>query len=76
MPEQQQILYMQIRLVRLASKYWGKTMEATADLFKKFSVFKYIEDCFYIFHTEGDEAIFEDIKQYLTNKGAIVKCKN
>ena len=73
MPEQQQILYMQIRLIRLASQYWGKTMEATAALFKEFCVFKYIEDCFGIFHTEGDEAIFEDILQYLANKGAIIK---
>lgn len=48
-------------------------MEATAALFKEFCVFKYIEDCFGIFHTEGDEAIFEDILQYLANKGAIIK---
>ena len=74
MPEKQQILYMQIRLVRLASNYWGKTMDATALLFKEFNIFKYIEDCFEIFHTEGDEAIFEDIQQYLANKGAVIKC--
>ena len=65
---------MQIRLIRLASKYWGKTMDATAVLFKKFNIFQYIEDCFEIFHTEGDEAIFEDIQQYLANKGAVIKC--
>lgn len=73
MLEQQQILYMQIRLIRLASKYWGKTMDATAVLFKKFNIFQYIEDCFEIFHTEGDEAIFEDIQQYLANKGAVIR---
>lgn len=73
MPVEQQILYMQIRLVRLASQYWKKTMETTARLFKEFEIFEYIEKCFEIFHTEGDAAIFEDIQQYLNNKGITIK---
>lgn len=69
MNERQQIIYMQARLMRLACEGWDKPVEAVAGLFEKYGVFQYIEECFGIFHLEGDEAIFEDIQLYLKNKG-------
>lgn len=69
MNERQQIIYMQARLIRLASEKWGESIERIAELFDKHHVLKYIEDCFGIFHVEGDEAILEDIVGYLKNKG-------
>ena len=39
---------------------------------KNFDVLKYIRECFGIFHVEGDEAVFEDVKEYLKIKGAVV----
>ena len=35
-----------------------------------FDVLRYIRECFGIFHVEGDEAVFEDVKAYLKAKGA------
>ena len=70
MNEQQQILYMQVRILRMASERFGISLKEAALLFKKFEVLSYIRVGWGIFQTEGDEAIFVDVKQFLKNKGA------
>lgn len=70
MNEQQQILYMQVRMIRIASEKFGISLKEAAELFKKFDVLQYIRVGWGIFHTEGDEAVFVDIKQFLKSKGA------
>lgn len=69
MNERQQIIYMQTRMIRLASEEWSKPIETITDLFAKYNVLQYIEECFGIFHVEGDEAVLDDITTYLKNKG-------
>ncbi|MBQ3656900.1 MAG: DUF3791 domain-containing protein [Bacteroidales bacterium] len=69
MEEKLQILYMQMRLVRMAAKKWKMSIPEAANFFALHGVFRYIEDFFGLFHVEGDAAIFDDIKQYLKNKG-------
>ncbi len=71
MNENQQIIYMQARLVRLASEEWNIPIKAVASIFTEFKVFQFIRECFGIFHIEGDYAVFEDITGYLNNKGAV-----
>ena len=39
------------------------------ELFDRFRVLNYIEDNFGIFHTEGDNAVLDDIGRYLDGKG-------
>jgi len=73
MDEKLQILYMQMRLVRMAARKWKTTIACAARFFDENGVFKYIEDFFGVFHVEGDLAIFNDIKNYLKNKGVDVK---
>ncbi len=70
MNEQQQILFMQVRIIRMASERFGISLKEAAELFKKFEVLSYIRVGWGIFHTEGDEAVFVDVKQFLKNKGA------
>ncbi|MBO4508807.1 MAG: DUF3791 domain-containing protein [Spirochaetaceae bacterium] len=70
MDEQQQILYMQVRILRMASERFGISLKEAAELFRKFDVLSYIRVGWGIFHTEGDEAVFVDIKQFLKSKGA------
>ena len=72
MNEQQQILYMQVRMLRMTSKRLGISLKEAAELFKQFEVLQYIRVGWGIFHTEGDEAVFVDIKQFLKSKGANV----
>ena len=69
MSEKQQILYMQTRMIRNASEKWNRPIEIISELFEKYDVLQYIEDCFELFHVEGDEAILEDVTEYLENKG-------
>ena len=70
MNERQQIIYMQTRIMRLASEEWNKPIEVIAELFAQYGVLHYIEECFGIFHVEGDEAVLEDVATYLKSKGA------
>lgn len=70
MSEKQQIIYMQTRILRLASEEWNKPIEAVTKLFTEHDVLLYIERCFDMFHLEGDDAILEDITAYLDKRGS------
>jgi hypothetical protein len=56
----------------MASERFNLSLKETAQLFKKCDALKYIRECFGIFHVEGDEAVFDDVKDYLKIKGAAV----
>lgn len=70
MNEEQQILFMQIRLIRITSEKQGLTLKQTAELFDKYKVLPFIRDCWGVFHVEGDNAVYEEIREYLISKGA------
>lgn len=71
MGEKQQIIYMQARIIRLASEKWNMPIEKLTETFTKYKVLQYIEKCFGVFHVQGDEAVLEDIENYLKIKGAV-----
>ncbi len=72
MREDQQIIYMQARLVRLAAKEWNMSIAAVASLFAEFDVLQFVRECFGIFHVEGDYAVLDDVVTYLDSKGVKV----
>lgn len=63
---------MQTRLTRTAAEKWQKPLAEVIKVFTRYDVLEYIENCYEIFHVEGDEAIFEDIENYLSAKGATI----
>ena len=69
MSEKTEITFMQTSLIRLASEEWHLPVEQIICLFKKADVLGYIEKCYGIFHCEGDEAVLEDITEFLKGKG-------
>ena len=69
MNERTEIIFMQVRLLRLASEEWRMPVQKTAALFEQYHVFNFIEDCYDVFHMEGDYAVLEEIKTMLRNKG-------
>ncbi len=69
MNEKSEIIFMQVRLLRLASEEWNISIPEAADLFERYAVFSFIEDCYGVFHMEGDQAVFDEIKTLLKNKG-------
>ena len=72
MTESQQILFMQIRILRMMAEKYSLSLKETADIFGKYNVLPFIREGFGIFHVEGDEAVFEEVKAYLQSKGAAV----
>ncbi len=69
MSEKAEITFMQTRLIRLASEEWHLPIEKIIELFKRVDVLGYIEKGYGIFHCEGDEAVLEDITEFLEEKG-------
>lgn len=69
MSERQQLLYMQTRMIRIASERWHISLASVAALFTKYDVLAYIQTGFGIFHVEGDDAVFADITDYLERRG-------
>ena len=72
MNEKAQILYMQVRLVRLASNEWNMPISEVGRVFYDNGVFEYIDKLWDLFHVEGDYAVLEDIKSYLQNRKVTV----
>ncbi len=75
MEEKRQILFMQVRILKMASEKFKLSLADTARLFKKYEVLRFIRELYGLFHMEGDLAIFEDVKEFLKSKGADV-CKH
>ncbi len=69
MSEKAEIIFMQTRIIRLASEEWHMPIKKVLDLFSKIDVLGYIEKCYGIFHCEGDEAVLEDITELLRERG-------
>lgn len=70
MSEAQQILFMQIRLLRMLAEKYALSLKQAAEIFGQYNVLPFIREGYGIFHVEGDEAIFEEVKSYLLSKGA------
>ena len=69
MSEKSEIIFMQTRIIRLASEEWHLPIEQIIILFKKADVLGYIEKGYGIFHCEGDEVVLKDITDFLNRKG-------
>lgn len=69
MSEKAEITFMQTRLIRLASEEWHLSIDKIIELFKSVDVLGYIETGYGIFHCEGDEAVLEDITEFIERKG-------
>lgn len=73
MNENQQIIYMQARILRLASEEWKMSIKTVASMFTEFRVLPFIRECFGLFHVEGDYAVLEDVTEYLNNQGVDIR---
>ena len=69
MSEKTEITFMQTRLIRLASEEWCFPIEKIVELSKRVDVLGYIEKGYGIFHCEGDEAVLDNITEFLEGKG-------
>lgn len=72
MDRSDEIILMQVRLVRLAVKTWNKSMPEVAELFSSNGVYSFIREMYEEFHVQGDVANLEEVGVFLKNKGIAV----
>ena len=60
-----EVLYMEIRLIREFCKRHLVSMGVANKIFKENQIWSYIEDCYESLHTSGDEYILDDIEAML-----------
>ena len=72
MSEDLQALFMEARIVRLACARWNLPMRQVVRLFSRHGVLEYVGNCFDYFHMEGDEAVLDDVTEYLAARGVDV----
>lgn len=68
MKERQQLLYMKLRLTRLASEKWQKNIGEVSKDFLNLGIYEYISNNYDLFHIQGDQAILEDICNFIKVK--------
>lgn len=59
----------------LVSEEWNTTIQKVNELFDKYNILRFIEECFDVFHMEGDRAVFEEIQTVLRCKGVNVRAE-
>ena len=72
MDENTQILFMQARISCLASQRWGTTLKDAASTLLESGALAFIRDCFDYFHLQGDDAVLDDVEEFLANQGVVM----
>ncbi len=60
---------MQCRIFRMAEKKWKITPEECVELFRKYDIFGFIEECYELLHLNGYNCVLDDIETLLKNQG-------
>ena len=72
MDRKDEIILIQVRLLRLATKTWHKDMSEVAKLFRQYKVYDFMQDMYEEFHVQGDSAKLNEVEAYLKNQGVAV----
>ncbi|WP_290735727.1 MULTISPECIES: DUF3791 domain-containing protein [unclassified Fibrobacter] len=72
MDRKDEIILIQVRLLRLATKTWHKDMSEVAKLFRQYKVYDFMQDMYEEFHVQGDLASLNEVEAYLKNQGVSV----
>lgn len=72
MDRKDEIILIQVRLLRLATKTWHKDMSEVAKLFRQYKVYDFMQDMYEEFHVQGDLASLNEVETYLKNQGVSV----
>ena len=69
MDRKDEMILIQVRLLRLAAKNWHKEMPEVAKLFSQFKVYDFMQDMYEEFHVQGDSANLNEVEAYLRSQG-------
>ena len=69
MDRKDEMILIQVRLLRLAAKTWHKEMPEVAKLFSQFKVYNFMQDMYEEFHVQGDSANLNEVETFLRSQG-------
>ena len=69
MSEQAQMIHMLVRGSRLAAERWHMQLSEAATILGSSGALGYIARNFGLFHMEGDDAVLDDVEEYLLARG-------
>ena len=72
MTEEHQIVHMLVRVPRLAAQRWCMFLTQAMSILGPYDALGYIRRNFGLFHMEGDEAVLDDVEEYLAAKGVAI----
>ena len=72
MDRKDEMILIQVRLLRLAVKTWHKEMPEVAKLFSQFKVYDFMQDMYEEFHVQGDSANLNEVETYLKSQGVLL----
>ncbi len=64
-----EMILIQVRLLRLAAKTWHKEMPEVARLFRQYKVYDFMQDMYEEFHVQGDQTSLQEVETYLKSQG-------
>lgn len=67
-----EVLNMQLVLVPVLSRSWDMSFSELAEIFKKYDVLDYIDVCYEIYNSTGNQGIIDDIREYIELQGGSV----
>ena len=69
MSKEQEINLMKCWLFRQATLRWKKSPTETATLFKQYSLYKFISDCYELLHVSSYECALDELEEILKANG-------
>ena len=72
MSREQEINHLKCWLFRNATLRWNKSPSETAELFKKYSLYKFVADCYDILHVSSYECALDELERVLNANGVKV----
>lgn len=69
MSEESQMIHMLVRITRLAAKRWHMKLSHAATFLGTSGALGYVARNFALFHMEGDDAVLDDMEDYLAMRG-------
>lgn len=68
-----EVLNMQLVLIPILAKTWGKTYSELSDILKKYDVLSYIDVCYENYNSTGVQGIIDDLEDYIAIQGGCVR---
>ncbi|MBQ7766405.1 MAG: DUF3791 domain-containing protein [Lachnospiraceae bacterium] len=67
------VLNMQITLIPILVKSWKLNLQQLSDLFKEYDLLSYIDTCYELFNSTGNQGIVDELEEYIKIQGGTIK---